>query len=51
MDEKVVFACEEHVEIAIDEVLNESENAPKVEKVQGEKCSFCDREATYKVFG
>ncbi|WP_070808131.1 CxxH/CxxC protein [Halalkalibacter okhensis] len=49
------YACNEHIEVAIDMVVDEAELAPVVEKVETKKealstsCSFCDSVAIYSV--
>ncbi|WP_332632452.1 CxxH/CxxC protein [Halalkalibacter flavus] len=49
------YACNEHIEVAIDMVVDEEELAPVVEKVETSKeplstsCSFCDSAAIYSV--
>jgi len=47
-----IYACDEHVDIALDDFVNESEIAPQLIKVQDadkEKCSYCDNKAVYEV--
>jgi CxxH/CxxC protein (TIGR04129 family) len=49
------YACDEHINLAIDMTVDEQESAPIVDKVeQGGKmlsttCSFCENEAIYRV--
>ena len=50
----MIFCCEEHVELALDEAVDELETAPILEKVEsGEKsgltCGYCGKPATYMV--
>ena len=49
MDE---YVCLEHVELALDEVVDETEEYPILEEVNSEKtvtCEYCDQPATYLV--
>ncbi|MDT8862798.1 CxxH/CxxC protein [Alkalihalobacillus sp. MEB130] len=49
------YACDEHIEVAIDMIVDEVELAPVVEKINEEKaplsttCSFCESVAIYTV--
>lgn len=48
------YACEEHIELALDMVVDEQELAPEINKVEPEKqlstsCSFCENGAIYIV--
>lgn len=48
------FACKEHVELAMDHIIDELETAPIIEVVEKEAqlsttCSFCEQVALYKV--
>ena len=50
----MIFCCEEHVELALDEAVDELETAPILEKVEaGENsapsCGYCGKQATYMV--
>ncbi len=45
----VIFACRQHVDIAIDDFVNEKEAAPQMSKVQDIKCSYCNEEAEYEI--
>ena len=44
-----IYACREHVEIAIDDFVNKKEIAPKIIKIKNEKCSYCKEDAEYKI--
>lgn len=49
-----VYCCEEHVELALDVIVDECETAPIMEKVNtaGElstACEYCRNEAAYLV--
>ncbi|MFC0471588.1 CxxH/CxxC protein [Halalkalibacter kiskunsagensis] len=49
------YACNEHIEVAIDMVVDEQELAPIVDKISENKevlsttCSFCENVAIYSV--
>lgn len=47
--EKVIHACRLHIEMAIDDFVNEEESAPEIIKVQNEKCSYCEEKAEYEI--
>lgn len=46
---EILYACREHVEIAIDDYVNEKEAAPQIIKVQNQKCSYCKEDAEYEI--
>lgn len=46
------YVCLEHVELALDEVVDETEEYPILEEVPAEKnvtCEYCDQPSTYLV--
>ncbi|WP_332692328.1 CxxH/CxxC protein [Halalkalibacter lacteus] len=49
------YACDEHIELAIDMIIDERELAPIVEKIDENSemlsttCSFCENAAIYRV--
>lgn len=52
----VYYSCDEHIELALDIVVDEEETAPQLEKLDGEKqlsttCTFCTKPAIYKISG
>ena len=47
--ETVIYSCLEHVEMAIDDFVNNTEAAPEVLKIQNEKCSYCKEDAQYEI--
>ncbi|WP_326911482.1 CxxH/CxxC protein [Sedimentibacter sp. MB31-C6] len=51
MNEERIYACEEHVEIALDDFLNYEEIAPKIINISDEnfKCNYCDNNAYYEI--
>lgn len=50
-----IYCCLEHVELALDEYVDEMEDAPKLEemktipKVSTTTCKYCEKEAIYFV--
>ena len=44
-----LYACEEHMDEAMDEVINEKETFPVINEVTDKKCSYCNEEAKYEV--
>lgn len=50
--EKIIYACNEHIDMAIDDIVNFTEKAPKINlEEEGNKsiCSYCKKHAEYKV--
>lgn len=49
--QEIFFACEEHVDIALDDYVNFEEKAPKIIEIKDEnqKCSYCEKKAEYKI--
>ncbi|MBU8881255.1 CxxH/CxxC protein [Bacillus sp. FJAT-29790] len=50
----MIYCCEEHVDIAIDTVVDEYETFPQLKKVLGEEklstaCEYCKNPAIYLV--
>ena len=49
----MIYCCEEHVELALDVVVDDYETAPKLEKIPKEKistgCEYCQKTAIYVV--
>lgn len=46
---EVVFSCLEHVDIAMEEIINEYEKSPDLIENNTEKCSYCDKTSKYEV--
>ncbi|SHE85850.1 CxxH/CxxC protein, BA_5709 family [Seinonella peptonophila] len=46
---KKLYTCEEHIEIALDEFVDQLTLAPEMEKITSpnEKCFFCQQQARY----
>ena len=50
------FCCEEHVDLALDIIVDDTELAPVMEKISEENqvsttCHFCTEKALYKISG
>ncbi|WP_445489216.1 CxxH/CxxC protein [Niallia sp. 03133] len=50
----MIYSCEEHIDIAIDTVVNEHETFPILEKIPEDKklsttCEYCKNTAIYMV--
>ena len=53
---EMYYCCEDHVELALDIVVDENELAPILEKLEPEKqlsthCHFCSEQAIYRISG
>lgn len=53
-NKQMIYSCEEHVDIAIDTVVDECETFPQLTKVSDEEklsttCEYCQNEAIYLV--
>ena len=46
---EIIYACEEHKDQAMDEVINEKETFPVMNEVTENKCSYCNKEAKYEI--
>ncbi|MGL5245625.1 MAG: CxxH/CxxC protein [Sarcina sp.] len=44
---KVKYACEEHIDIAIDDLIYDTESFPIMEMAESHKCEYCDKIAKY----
>lgn len=49
MDNKNIYACKEHIEMAIDDFVNSTEEAPQIIKFENEKCNYCNEQAEYEI--
>ncbi len=50
----MIYCCEEHVELALDVIVDDYVTAPKLEKITGEDkisttCEYCRNQAVYIV--
>lgn len=46
---KIIYACGEHVELAIDDYINYNEGAPEINCISGRMCDYCKNSAEYEV--
>ena len=49
VEEKTIYACIQHIEMALDDYINEIENAPNMQKCEDRTCSYCSEKAIYKL--
>ena len=49
----MIYCCEEHVDIALDTIVDDYETFPVLSKVDGDNlstnCEYCQNQATYVV--
>lgn len=43
------LACDEHIDIAIDDYINEKESFPNMITHENGKCSYCDKNSKYMI--
>ena len=43
------YACEEHMDEAMDDIINEEETFPVINECKNNKCSYCDKESKYEI--
>jgi len=51
-ENKIIFACKDHIEIALDDFVNTEEKAPQMKIVSNEnsiKCDYCEKESVYEI--
>lgn len=46
---EAIYACKEHIEMAIDDIVNKVEVAPQITKTENKKCSYCNEQAEYEI--
>jgi CxxH/CxxC protein (TIGR04129 family) len=50
---KMIYSCEEHVDFALDEIVDEFMTFPVLSKIDGDNlstpCEYCQNPATYVV--
>lgn len=49
-ESKIIYACTEHIDIAIDDYVNSEEKAPEMKIVseeQNKNCTYCIKRAKY----
>jgi CxxH/CxxC protein (TIGR04129 family) len=47
MEEKNKYCCTDHLDMAFDDFLLETETFPFMENIINEKCSYCPNQANY----
>lgn len=48
--DKIIYTCIEHVDMALDDFVNEEEQAPSMEKCdENRPCNYCNNTSTYKL--
>ena len=45
----IKYACEDHIDEAMDEVINEEETFPIINKCKGNQCSYCEKHSEYEI--
>lgn len=45
----VKYACEEHMDEAMDEIINDGETFPVINSAEGIKCTYCEKECKYEI--
>lgn len=43
----LIYACEDHIDLAIDDFLVENETFPVLSKADNGTCSYCENAAVY----
>lgn len=46
---KSVYSCEEHIEDAMDDLVDEFETFPIVKECTNEICKYCSKQSKYKI--
>mgnify|MGYP002556362749 FL=1 len=46
---ELIYACEEHIDEAMDEIINEKETFPVINEMTEKKCDYCDKKSKYEV--
>lgn len=50
--DKRIFSCNEHIEVLMDDLLEEAHQMPIIETIQSEeKCTVCRNKAVYQLIG
>ena len=44
-----IYTCVEHIEMALDDYVNEAELAPAMEKCEDMVCNYCSNKSAYKL--
>lgn len=45
----IKYACEEHLDEAMDDIINEKETFPVIEKCNEGQCSYCTNKSEYVI--
>ena len=45
----IKYACEDHIDEAMDEVINEEETFPIINKCKDNQCSYCEKHSEYEI--
>lgn len=45
----VKYACEEHMDDAMEDIINEGETFPIINEAKDKQCSYCTNECKYEV--
>lgn len=52
VENKILYACKDHIDVALDDYINLEENAPYMVEISDENqvvCSYCEQKAKYKL--
>ena len=47
--DKIIYTCIEHIDMALDDYVNEAEVAPVMEKCEDKTCDYCSNKSSYKL--
>lgn len=48
-ENKKIYSCNEHIDMAIDDYVNTYEVAPNIEICKDKKCNYCQEKSEYVV--
>ena len=43
------YACEEHLDEAMDDIINEEETFPVINKCNNNQCTYCEKQGEYEI--
>lgn len=46
---KIVYVCNEHLDEAMDDIINMNETFPVMDEELEEKCSYCNSKSKYRL--
>lgn len=46
---KTIYACQEHIDEAMDDLVDEFETFPVINECKSETCNYCSNKSNYKV--